>query len=35
VLEWHRYQVDPTSNKRQAAYIARQRVGAEVLAGGK
>ena len=26
ILEWHRYQVDPTSNRRQAAYIARQRV---------
>ena len=35
VLEWHRYQVDPTSNKRQAAYIARQRVEANALAGGK
>jgi hypothetical protein len=35
IADWHRYQVDPTSNKRQAAYIARQRARAEDLAGGK
>ena len=35
IIDWHRYQVDPTSNKRQAAYIARQRVEASALAGSR
>ena len=35
IIDWHRYQVDPTSNKRQAAYIARRRVGANALAGSR
>jgi len=25
ILGWHRYQVDPTSTRRQAAYVERQR----------